>query len=417
MPSVNKYTLPKHSHFQDFIIIEDPAISILEKRAFEIDKRLNEEVLAYTPPNSYEKLKFRSLLFESFAISKAEGSSLKLTDAKKILKVLSQGKKVEFQKMKLSSTDALYRKKEYLNIIKAIKRTNGLSANDISIQTIKELHAVASHDLDSFKETEGQKYNIGRLRLNADQIAIYDSITGEIIYEPPTEAIIEPALQSIFLWIKQKQKITPYDISIFHTLLYSIHPFSNGNKRSVRILEHLLMKETGLNKHGFYNISFYYHEYIERYYKYLLEAITMKQLRNWSIFFLEGVIYMLFDTIRKSIELERLDNAKRHYNYRKIKDNKNAIKIIQALSEKKYMQTKALNRVATISRQALISNLNKLIELKLVTREVFMDNKKNQYKLNYESPNEVLLKDEIEKIIDMYHRIPIGEKTLNCLGL
>ena len=96
---------------------------------------------------------------------------------------------------------------------------------------------------------------------------------------------------------------SPTSIAIFHTALYALHPFNNGNKRVTRILEHLLWRAIGLNSANLYSTSYYYHSEKDRYYKYLLYSLTHANFNHFTSFILESAIYSMIGVIKTTIEV------------------------------------------------------------------------------------------------------------------
>ena len=107
-------------------------------------------------------------------------------------------------------------------------------------------------------------------------------------YVPAPYVEIEKGVSELIGWLKDNQTIT--GIAVFHTAIYGLHPFNNGNKRVCRILEHVLLRGLGLNNKNLYSTSYYYHKQKARYYKYLLYSLERKNLNHFVSFVLESFV-------------------------------------------------------------------------------------------------------------------------------
>jgi Fic family protein len=99
--------------------------------------------------------------------------------------------------------------------------------------------------------------------------------------------------------------MTPISVAFFHAALYGLHPFNNGNKQVCRVLEHVLLKEAGLNKKNLYGTSYYYHKQKERYYKQLLYSLERNNLNHFASFVLEAIVLSIATVAKTSLEMKR----------------------------------------------------------------------------------------------------------------
>ncbi|MFA5032406.1 MAG: Fic family protein [bacterium] len=65
-----------------------------------------------------------------------------------------------------------------------------------------------------------------------------------------------------------------------HFFLVTLHPFGNGNGRTARCLESLIMYQHGVNTYGFYSLSNYFYRNRDRYFTLLQKTRTEN---NWDI--------------------------------------------------------------------------------------------------------------------------------------
>jgi len=127
---------------------------------------------------------------------------------------------------------------------------------------------------------------------------------GEIIYTPPSgEKVIREKMRNLETFINENDKLDPLiKMAISHYQFEAIHPFSDGNGRTGRILLLLQLKLEQLLDIPALFLSEYIIEHRDQYYK-GLRAVTEKN--DWSKF----IIYMLDMVERTAISgLDRLES-------------------------------------------------------------------------------------------------------------
>ena len=117
---------------------------------------------------------------------------------------------------------------------------------------------------------------------------------GEVIYTPPSgEEVIREKMANLETFINENETIDPLiKMAISHYQFEAIHPFSDGNGRTGRILLLLQLKLEQLLDIPALFLSQYIIEHKDKYYK-GLRAITEKN--DWS----EFILYML-DMVEKT---------------------------------------------------------------------------------------------------------------------
>ena len=199
----------------------------------------------------------------SFAISKAENSSVTLDEAKELRELLIDNPDYDFLAQKLKNKTKLTQKDhdrlEFFNITKTFRELNSrpFSLEDLTPEFIRDVHKNLTFGLDIFADhlPDFTVYKSGKWREN-DDIQVGD-------YQPEPFLQIPKRVSYLISWFKNN--LGPTNTAVFHAALYALHPFNNGNKRVCRILEHLLLRTCGLNTKNLYSPSYYYHQEKARY--------------------------------------------------------------------------------------------------------------------------------------------------------
>jgi len=362
MPTADIQKLFKHPFLSQFII----AAKLLPFTDSEI-KKLNEELDRYEQlflnPDIERKLITKNELLASFAISKAEGSQLTLQEAQDVYKIVIKNKGYDFIKIKLQNKQSLtqkdYEKLEFFNIAKTFRTLNlhPLSINDLTPSLIKNIHKQLTVGLDVFINLPG--FNIYKAGLWRDNDTIR---VGE--YIPARYQTIEKGITELIDYIKKNKTITA--LAVFHTALYGLHPFNNGNKRVCRILEHLLLRGLKLNSKNLYSTSYYYHKQKPRYYKYLLYSLERKNLNHFAAFVLEAIVLSIISVVKTSLEVKRSGFINRQSIEREIKS------ILKPLIKRKELQYKHLFKIVKtkMARQTFVTYLQKATDEKIITKRI-----------------------------------------------
>lgn len=301
-------------------------------------------------------------LLASFAISKAEDSQLTLAEAQDVYNLILSDPTYDFVRRKLKAKEKLtqkdYDKLEFFNIAKTFRKLNQiqLPIMELKSERILAMHRELTQGLDIFKKhlPDFTIYKAGQWRDN-DEIRV-----GTYIPAPFVE--IEKGVAELITWFKNNQTIT--GIAIFHTALYGLHPFNNGNKRVCRILEHILLRSLGLNSKNLYSTSYYYHKQKARYYKYLLYSLERKNLNHFVAFVFEAIVLSIIDVVKTSLEAKRREFIGRQ----DIEGNMSLV--LKPFIKRGELQFKNIIRITAgkIARQTLVTYLSKAVDQGILSK-------------------------------------------------
>lgn len=339
-----------------------------------LDKELYHYEQLFLSPDVERYLIGKNEMLTSFAISKAEDSKLSLKEAQEMYDLVLNKREYHFLGRKIKAKFALvkkdYEKLEFFNIAKTFRDLNRsrFALSDLTPEFIKELHQKVSLGMDIFKKylSDFTVYKSGRWR-DSNDIRVGD-------YIPPPFEKVEGGVLELISWLKDN--LSPVSVAAFHTALYALHPFNNGNKRVCRLLEHLLLRTAGLNQKNLYNTSYYYHRQKQRYYKQLLYSLDRKNLNHFASFVLESIVLSIISVVKTSLEVKRSEFLAK-------KDiDGNAKRILKPLVKRRELQFKNLFRTARgkMARQTFVSALQKATEALVVLKRE--SGRSTYYRLN-----------------------------------
>lgn len=370
-------TKPFTSPFLDQLILTPTLLPFSNEELLDLDRDLNQYEQLFLDPDIEKNLLSKNELLASFAISKAENSTLTLQEAQDVYDFLLKNEDYSFisdklkKEKKLSQKD--YEKLEFFNIAKTFREYQEIQIDEVTPNFILELHQKLTQGLDVFERhlLHFDVYKSGKWRDN-DNIRVGD-------YKPAPYHEIQTCVRELVTWVQNNRTIT--GIGIFHTALYALHPFNNGNKRVSRILEHIFLRSLGVNKKNLYSTSYYYHKEKARYYKYLLFSLERKNLNHFVGYFQEAFALSILSVVKTSLEVKRkafLDNQD---------TDEQITRICKPLIKKHEVQFKNLfKRVnGKMARQTFVTYLQQATDRRIVNRREV--GKTTYYSLNI-SPQE-----------------------------
>jgi len=371
----------------------------LNDDVYRFDQELANYEKAFLNPEVENSLISNNELFTSFAISKAENSQLTLQEAKDVYALVTSNSDYEFISTKLKVGEILnekdHDKLEFYNIAKTFRTYNLNRTNifeNIDADFILLLHQQLTQGLDVFKTylPDFTVYRSGKWR-NNDLIRV-----GNFI--PAPYAQIPAGITELIQFIKNNR--TPSAVALFHTALYALHPFNNGNKRVCRVLEHLLLRGIDINSKNLYSTSYYYHLEKQRYYKYLLYSLEKYNLNHFALFIGEALLLSIVSVLKTGIEVKRQEFILTY-------DIEDAVKrALKPLIKRNEVQFKQLLQYSKskIARQTLVNYLGQAVERGVITRR--QSGKNVFYHLNINIPEWETLREWIEEVRQNYPYIP-----------
>jgi Fic family protein len=94
--------------------------------------------------------------------------------------------------------------------------------------------------------TEGliQKDQLGKLR--TIPVSIVNAATGEKIDSCPEPHHLKMAVYDLWQWLEYTKEMNPFLRAFaFHFMAVAVHPFADGNGRTCRLMQHLLLLQSG----------------------------------------------------------------------------------------------------------------------------------------------------------------------------
>ncbi|MCH8019255.1 Fic family protein [candidate division KSB1 bacterium] len=189
---------------------------------------------------------------------------------------------------------------------------------------------------------------------NTPGTKIANDRTGEVIYTPPEgEGVIREKLKNLEEYIHAENKIDPLiKLAVIHYQFEAIHPFSDGNGRTGRILCILYLIQQNLLELPVLYLSQYIINRKSDYYQFLREVTEKSQWEPWVLFMLEAVENTAVQTKRKIIAIRDLMEQTRILAKEKLPNRVYSKELIELLFKQPYTKVQILVDEGIAKRQA-----------------------------------------------------------------
>ena len=140
------------------------------------------------------------------------------------------------------------------------------------------------------------------MRVRTFPVKISNPTTRKVIYTPPTgyESLIGLLTNLEYFINDNRDKLQPLvKMAVIHYQFEAIHPFTDGNGRTGRILNILYLIHQGLLDVPILYLSRFFLENRSEYYRYLREVTEAGKWQQWILYMLEAVTQTSRDTARR----------------------------------------------------------------------------------------------------------------------
>jgi len=161
-------------------------------------------------------------------------------------------------------------------------------------------------------QAEVERNNAGLRKLPGT--VLRNQVTGEIVYEAPQDAfLVEKLMGDLVEFIHADDDLDPIlRMAIAHHQFESIHPFYDGNGRTGRILNLLILQREGLLDLPVLYLSRYITSSKKDYYRLLQSTRETKSWVDWCVYIVKGVAVTAKNEIQLIKKLRDLMQQTKH---------------------------------------------------------------------------------------------------------
>ncbi len=188
--------------------------------------------------------------------------------------------------------------------------------------------------------------------------------TGKIIYTPPEgEAVLREQLANWERYLHNETELDPLiRMAVGHYQFEAIHPFTDGNGRTGRILNSLFLIEEGLLGLPILYLSRYIIQNKADYYRLLLQVTREQDWEPWLLYVIKGVEKTTSWTTAKIAAIRALfDHTSEHLRTQAPKLY--SYELVSLLFELPYCRISSLTETGIAKRQTASLYLKQLVEI------------------------------------------------------
>ncbi|NJK46307.1 MAG: Fic family protein [Pleurocapsa sp. SU_196_0] len=230
----------------------DPALRTdpsLESALFRADAARRRILLVPLNPRAENALRFEAAVQSTHHSTAIEGNPLTLEEVRALL----SGKPLVQPRAREREVRNYKTARDWI-------RANWVgSSTPITSQVILELHALVMRDLES-------KARLWKWRL--DPVFVFDTRTEMPVHEGDPVKEVGERVKALCVWLTKTRLTLPTVVraAVAHLEFVRIHPFMDGNGRTARLLETLLLAQMGWDARGMQSLEGYYRRDLPRYY-------------------------------------------------------------------------------------------------------------------------------------------------------
>ena len=269
----------------NYELTETPKIKALLSQIKKQEKQLNALSITH---ELFQEIFKHNYLRQAYSSTKIEYSLIDYNSAQKVL----YSKKAKNEE-----------EREILNVANAHMAISKYLKKRLSDDLIIDVHSQISEGLKgSLTEPD---YRAGRYRNIKNYLG--DPFTDQISYTFPEPKEVPKLMKKLNYFTNNNDALDKIIIpGIFHFVFIAIHPFINGNGRTVRVIEDMLLKKAGYNLQKLYNLSEYYYANVKRYHFALNRGRDQKDLTEFVEFYLKGITESQQKVFDSKVLIERL---------------------------------------------------------------------------------------------------------------
>ncbi len=217
---------------------------------------------------------------------------------------------------------------------------------------------------------------VGRLRNT--QVVIKEEGSGKVIFSPPSFVEVPYLLEDFFEWLNSKESMEIHPViraGIVHYVLVSIHPYVEGNGRTVRAFTTLVMLKEGYDIRRFFALEEHFDNDLSAYYEAFKlvdeqdSNISHRDLTAWLEYF-TGVVASELAKIKERVRKLSVDTRLKVKIGNQIALSERQMKLMEYLSDRGSAGMKELKEILSmVSEDTVLRDLTDLIQKGIVRKE------------------------------------------------
>jgi len=210
------------------------------------------------------------------------------------------------------------------------------------------------------------------------QVVIKEEGTGKIILQPPPSVEVPYLLDDFFEWLNSEEAREAHPIlraGIAHYILVTVHPFVEGNGRTVRAFATLILMREGYNIKKFFSFEEHFDNDPGAYYEAFAivdrqaKNIAQRDLTPWLEYFTE-VVSVELGKIKEKVRRISIDSRLKGKIGEQVALTERQMKLVEYLTETGPAVMQDLrNLLPMISEDTVLRDLTDLLDKGIIKKE------------------------------------------------
>lgn len=214
--------------------------------------------------------------------------------------------------------------------------------------------------------------------LRTTQVVIKEEGTDKVVLKPPPFVEVPYLLEDFFTWLNSTEAEEIHPIlraGIVHYVLVAIHPFVEGNGRTVRAFTQLLLLKEGYDIKKFFSIEENFDSDLASYYDALFQVdkessnIGGRDLTPWIEYF-TGVVAVELSKIKEKVRKLSLDTRMKVKFGEQIALSERQMRLMEYISDQGGAPMSALKKlIPMVSEDTILRDLQGLANKGIIKKE------------------------------------------------
>lgn len=211
----------------------------------------------------------------------------------------------------------------------------------------------------------------------SSEVVIKEEGTGRVIFSPPPYVEVPYLIEDFFAWINSPEATEMHPIlraGIAHYILVTIHPFVEGNGRTVRAFSSLILMREGYNIKKFFSLEEHFDEDPADYYDAISSVdrqspnIGNRDITSWLEYF-TGVVSIELEKVKDKVRKLSVDSRLKVKFGEQVALTERQMRLIEYISDQGSGGMAELKKVLPmVSEDTILRELRDLLEKGIVKK-------------------------------------------------
>ncbi len=240
---------------------------------------------------------------------------------------------------------------------------------ELSVETLLDIHRTTVEKIVSNEK-------VGVLR--STQVIIKEEETDKVVLKPPPFVEVPYLLEDFFNWLNSEASNETHPVikaGIVHYVLVAIHPFVEGNGRTVRAFTQLLLMKDGYDIKRFFSLEENFDSDLASYYDALFKVdinslnIAQRDLTPWIEYFTQ-VVAVELNKIKEKVRKLSLDTRMKVKFGEQIALSERQMRLMEYISDQGSAPMADLRRlIPMVSEDTILRDLKVLQDKSIIKKE------------------------------------------------